>query len=172
MLSLWPRVRHWSGGEAPDTGHGLPDGGPVAEHRKALVRVGLDDAGEGPDEPFAHLLKTLAAGPAPGGVAVVEEGHTLRVGVAGLAEGNVLQVAHFDLPQVRVRPERELFGHVDRTGRGHSPVQVAGVHRVNGNVRKAPGQGLDLTKAVVGNQRVIPAVDAAVQVALGLGVAD
>lgn len=55
---------------------------------------------------------------------------------------------------------------------GHGPEQVAGIHRVNGDIGKAFLQGLDLPVAVVGDETVILAVDAAVQVSLRLGVSN
>ena len=98
--------------------------------------------------------------------------HLLPVEVVGLAEGEVLPAVEVQLPELRVGVQGESLGHIDRPGSGHGAVQVAGPHRVHGDVPEAGLQGLDLPEAVVSNQGIVPPVDAAVEVALRLGVAD
>ena len=104
-------------------------------------------------------------GGAEGGIAVVEQGQLLRLGVPHLAPGAVLPVTHVDLPQAGVQVEGEVFGQIDGPGGELGADQVAGVDRLDGDSGKALLQGLDLTHAVGGDQGVIPAVDAAVQIA-------
>ena len=64
------------------------------------------------------------------------------------------------------------LGLIDRPGGGHGAVEVAGVHRVDMNGFKALLQRLDLPKTVFGDEGIVSPVDAAVEVALRLRVAD
>ena len=68
--------------------------------------------------------------------------------------------------------EGQALGHIDGPGGGHGAEQVAGVDRVYGGVGEALLQRLDLPVPIVGDEAVVLAVDAAVEVALCLGVSD
>ena len=116
--------------------------------------------------------KVSPSGGAPLGGAEEKLLALLGVEVAQLAEGHIFVNAQPDLPQRRIQMKGQAPGPGDRLGGGPGALEVAGIGRVDRYVREAPGQGLDLPQAVGGDVAVIPAVGAAVQVALGLGVAD
>ena len=92
--------------------------------------------------------------------------------VEQLSPGHVLPDSRADLPQAGVDPEREPPGTVDGPGGGHGPVEVAGIYRVKVDALKPLFQGLHLLPALAGEQAVVPAVAAAVEIALRLSVAD
>ena len=66
----------------------------------------------------------------------------------------------------------QALGDIDGPGGSHGAEQVAGVDRVDGDILEALLQGFDLPVAVVGDEAVILAVDAAVEVAFRLGVSN
>ena len=67
----------------------------------------------------------------------------------------------------------QALGDINRLGRGLGADQVAGVYGVHRDVPEPPGQGLHLPgAAIVGDQALLLAVGDAIEVALGLGVAD
>ena len=160
------------GSHALHHGQQLADGRAVAEDGDGLVGIAPGDAAQGVVDPLAHLAQALPIGGLPGGVAAVEEGNAVSVEVVHLAPGLVLPVPHVDLPQTGVSVQLQALGDIERPGGGLGAIEVAGPHRVYMDILKAALKGGDLSKAVVGDQGVIPAVDAAVQIPLGLGVTD
>ena len=94
------------------------------------------------------------------------------VAAVNACPGAVLPLAHADLPQVGPGVQGQALGAADGLGGGHGAEEVAGIHGVDGDGGEARLQGFDLPVAVVGDEAVILAVDAAVQVALRLGVSN
>ena len=103
---------------------------------------------------------------------VVELFKQLRFELLQLAEGVVLPAAKSDLAQARVGVQLECFRDIDSRGGLAGAIEIAGITGVNLDWFKAAAERLDLKQAVRRNQRIVPAVDAAIGVALGLGVAD
>ena len=153
-------------------GQGVADQGAVGKDRHRLVGMLGGDVQNGRGAPAADLGESLP----PRGVEVRgaggEEGHLLVVGPVDAGPGAVLPLAHAHLPQVGPGLEGQALGHIDGPGGGHGAEQVAGVDRVYGGVGEALLQRLDLPVPVVGDEAVVLAVDAAVEVALCLGVSD
>ena len=103
---------------------------------------------------------------------VVELFKQLRFELLQLAEGVVLPAAKSDLAQARVGVQLECFRDIDSRGGLAGAIEIAGITGVNLDWFKAAAERLDLKQAVRRNQRIVPAVDAAIGVSLGLGVAD
>ena len=68
--------------------------------------------------------------------------------------------------------ELQALGSGDGLGGGHGAEEIAGIDRVNGDIPETLLQGFDLAVAVVGDEAVILAVDAAVEIPLRLGVSN
>ena len=160
------------GSHALHHGQQLADGRAVAEDGDGLVGITAGDAAQGGVDPLSHLGQAVPIGCLPAGVAAVEEGDAVCVKAVHLAPRLVLPVPHVDLPQAGVGVQLQSLGDIDRPCGGHGAIEVAGPHRIDVDILKAALEGGDLGKAVVGDERVIPAVDAAVQIPLGLGVTD
>ena len=103
---------------------------------------------------------------------VVELFKQLRFELLQLAEGVVLPAAKSDLAQARVGVQLECFRDIDGRGGLAGAIEIAGITGVNLDRFKAAAERLDLKQAVRRDERIVPAVDAAIGVALGLGVAD
>ena len=84
----------------------------------------------------------------------------------------VLPAAKSDLAQARVGVQLECFRDIDSRGGLAGAIEIAGITGDNLDWFKAAAERLDLKQAVRRNQRIVPAVDAAIGVSLGLGVAD
>ena len=84
----------------------------------------------------------------------------------------VLPAAEADLAQARVCVQLECLRDIDGRGGLAGAVEVAGITGVDPDRFKAAAERLDLKQAIRRDERIIPAVDAAIGVALGLGVAD
>ena len=103
---------------------------------------------------------------------VVELFKQLRFELLQLAEGVVLPAAEADLAQARVGVQRKILWRINGRGGLAGAIEIAGITGVNLDWFKAAAERLDLKQAVRRNQRIVPAVDAAIGVSLGLGVAD
>ena len=149
-----------------------PDGVAVGEYRHGAAFILLRDVTDSPQHPVQHLLGRLGVLDVPFGKLAAEIGHLLRVLAVDVAPGALLPTAHVDLPQRRHPVEGQALGLVDGAGGSAGTVQVAGVHRVNMDVREPLFQCPDLPPAPVGEVTVLLALGNAVQVALRLRVAD
>ena len=163
---------HPLGTDAQELRHSVADESAVGENRHRLIGVLGSYVQNGGHASPADFWEALAAGGPEVGGGGGEEPHHGVVRPVKSRPGTVLPFSHAQLPQVGAGLERQTLGNIDGPGGGHGPEQVAGIHRVNGDIGKAFLQGLDLPVAVVGDETVILAVDAAVQVSLRLGVSN
>ena len=120
--------------------------------------------------PVAEVLKALAALDMPVVRVAAEVGELFRAALFNVAPGHVLPLAHAHLAQLRLYVQRYVVVFRYRRRRRHRARQVARVERVDALVFKAPGQGGDLPHAARGYLAVVPALDAAEEVALRLSV--
>ena len=96
----------------------------------------------------------------------------LGIGALQQAEGQVLPGPHVDLPEPGIGVQGQALGPVKGFGGAPGPVEVAGPDPIDGDLGEARLQGRDLQQAVGGDPGVELPVEAAVDVALGLGVTD
>ena len=166
-------VGHVLQAQPAQAGDGVTQEGPVREDGDGLVRVMGHDVTDGGRAALAQLLEALAAGGAERRRTGGEARHLLRVRHRDARPGAVLPRTHVDLAQVPAGVEREVLRPADRAaGGGHGAEEVAGIDDVDVDRLEPAAQGLDLAVAVVGDEAVVLAMDAAVEVALGLRVAD
>ncbi|MPM89928.1 hypothetical protein SDC9_137043 [bioreactor metagenome] len=99
-------------------------------------------------------------------------GHLLRVFVSDFAPGPVLPDAHADLPQIGAGNKLQILKPADSPYSGHGAEQIAGIHGVQPDGFKPLAQLGNLAVAGFGNQAVVMALSAAVEVTLGLRVTD
>ena len=103
----------------------------------------------------------------------VDEGvHHLRLLPAHVAEKACLPGTDVDLAQVALGVQRKVVIAADRPGRQHRALQVAGIQRVDFHIAHSFGKGVDLPETERGDIAVPMALHRAVEVALGLGMAD
>ena len=145
----------------------------MAEEGHVLVGVLLSNGADGIIHPVAQGAKAFAlTGRLEAGVGVIEEGQLLALEMAHLTPGQILPVAHVDFTKAGVEVERQVLGTADRTGRELGADEVTGVDGIDGDGVKPLLQCLNLALSIFGDQRVVPAVDAAVEVALRLRMAN
>ena len=144
----------------------------MAEQGDGLVRMLLRQTAHRAVYPFPKLRKGLRVVHLPVRIGAVEQLHLPGELAADQTKGQVLPVPQLQLPQAGIGAQLQPLERINGPGGGRRPEQVAGVDRVNMDIPEARLQGGNLPVAVVGDEGVVPAVDPAVQVALGLGVAD
>ena len=148
------------------------DGVAVGEEGQGFPGVRPGDVLHGGLDPGQHLRRGLRPGDGPAVHAAAEVRHGLRRGAGDVPPGPALPVPHADFPETRAAVEGQAVGAADGRGGGPGAVEVAGVNRVDADVRKAALQGPDLPPAPVGEAALVLALGDAVEVALRLGVAD
>ena len=158
--------------QALHIGGQLADSHTVAEDGNGLVRMLVRNAAHCMFQALSQLTKALTMGSLPGGITDIEAVQFAAVKVAHTAPGLVFPVAQVHFPQIRIGVQFQSLGLINGLGRSTCPVQVAGIHRVNMYIGKPAPERLDLFISIFSDQRVIPAVDTAVEVALCLGMAD
>ena len=134
--------------------------------------MGGGDARHSALDTILDLGKALTALDVPVGVTGQKGGKAFPVVMEQLAPGKILPDSRPDFPQVRVYPQGKAARAVNCAGGGHGPVEVTGIHGINLSVLKPALQQLELRPALLGEQAVVPAVAAAVIIALRLAVAD
>ena len=153
-------------------GQQAADGHAVADADDGLTPVPRRDLLHGRAHTPLQRIKGLAARNGPGGGVVIEDQHQLRRFPRRVPEGAVLPDAGVLLVQLRLDPQRQIVVLQDRARGLLRPAQVAGVQRVHRHVAEALGERRDLPPALGRDAAVGNAVDAAVDVALRLAVAD
>jgi len=162
-------------GSLKDTDHGIY---PMVTSSSTLAAYGAIGAGIPPYEIKDIITVVKAYSSAVGAGAFVSEifggeaDELRRLVLLQVPPGPVLTLPHSDFPQIGAGARLQAMGAPERPGGGLGAEQVAGVDRVDGFPRETALQGGDLAVAVVGNQAVIPAVDAAVEIALRFCMAD
>ena len=174
------------GGVVPGGGFfpGVPEGDPLEVCQQEADGVAVGEEGQGLPgvrpgnvfhrgaDPGQHFRRGLRPGDGPAVHAAAEIRHGLRRAAGDVPPGPALPVPHADLPEARAAVEGQVFGPVNGRGGGPGAVEVAGVNRVDGDVREAALQGLHLPPAPVREIALVLALGDAVEVALRLGVAD
>ena len=133
--------------------------------------------------PLRDLIQRLQKAPGEGLVAFAalhrpalgrlgKQQELFRLVIRKLAEGNVLPDAHADLAETRLSVQSQPLWPVDRARRGAGADKIAGINGVDGNVLKALFQRFDLAQTIARDGGIIPAVCAAENIALGLGVSN
>ena len=154
---------------AQDDAHGRAVG--ENGHRLAVMLPG--HPAQGRQIPVQHGLGSLTALHLPAVQLVVELHHLQGPAGLDLAPGQALPHAHVHLPEGGLQVQGQALGDINRLGGGLGADQVAGVYGVHRDVPEPPGQGLHLAgAAIVGDQAFLLAVGDAIEIALGLGVAD
>ena len=161
---------HLLRGDPQELGHGVADEGAVGEGGDGLVGVLGGDVQDGLAAPHPNFREAFAAGGAEVRGGGGEKGHAGVFPPVDPGPGVVLPLAHADLPQVRAGDEGQALGDEEGAGSRHGAEEVAGIDGVDGHVGEPVPQGCDLAVAVVGDETIILAVDAAVEIALRLGV--
>ena len=149
-----------------------PNGAAVGEHRRRLSLVGRRDVPHRRQQPGLDRLGRLRPLHVPQVQGAVEVPQLLRVLPGDLPPGLFLPDTHTDLPQVPPPVQGQPLGPVDGAGGGAGAVEVAGVHRIHGNIGKPALQRLDLPPAPVRDDAVGLPLGDAVQISLRLRVAD
>ena len=148
------------------------DGAAMREHRRRFSVIGRRNVPHGRQQPGLDCLGRLRALYVPQVEPVVEVFQLRRVLPGDLPPGLLLPHAHADLPQVPPPVQGQALGLVNGAGGGAGAVEVAGVDRVDGNIRESARQRLDLPLAPVCDAAVGLSLGDAVQVALRLCVAN
>lgn len=144
----------------------------MREHRRRFSVIGRRNVPHGRQQPGLDCLGRLRALYVPQVEPVVEVFQLRRVLPGDLPPGLLLPHAHADLPQVPPPVQGQALGLVNGAGGGAGAVEVAGVDRVDGNIRESARQRLDLPLAPVCDAAVSLSLGDAVQVALRLCVAN
>ena len=163
---------HPLGADALEGRQAVADEGAVGEDGHGLALMPGGDVQDGGGATVPDLLEALPVGGPVQGGGLAEIAHHLGLHHGDGGKGPVLPVSHVDLPQVGPGDQGQALGVADGPGGGHGAEEVAGIDGVHGDVPEPLRQGLDLAVAVVGDEAVIVAVHAAVEVALGLGMPD
>ena len=159
-------------GQAQIHGQQGADGHAVADADHGASPVPGGDLLHHPPQPPLQVRVGLAALHAPGPGVVVEAAQQLRGLKAHVPEGAVLPDAGAHLPQPGLDKQRQLVIFQNGARGLLGPAQVAGVEGVHRDVPEALRQRRDLAAALGRDLAVGGTVDAPVEVALRLTVAD
>ena len=168
-------VRHAAdlpGGDAQELRQEQTDGAAVGDHGHLAPGMLFRDGQKGGFHPPHGLLSRFGAGDGPGPGVPVQPVVFLRRKAFHPAPALVLPVPHVHFPQVLPDAQEHPPGLGQGPGGIHGPAQIAGIHRVQPGIPEALRQIGELPEAHLRQGAVVPAMDAAVQIALRLPVAD